>query len=146
MNALHDSHTLTNDKVLPQLRCFHLDFDGDILNGLQSGYLVLINRNDGSFAAQKVSSNDLTPVSNLDLQLSVIAHCLHHGLVSHEIPFILVRGIATTVLQQAGIKLESSHLIEHWAHILMSQLTERESHEQVPIPEHQVLPQVDILA
>ena len=97
--------------------------------------------------ALELPNYHIASISDLDLELSIVASCLEDGLIFHQVPLILVRIVCTTILfQKAWIKLEATDFVQHWAYVLVGKLVDVELVIEVPISEHEILPEIDVLA
>lgn len=98
-------------------------------------------------AALELPADNVASIADLDLELSIVASRLEDGLIFHQVPLVLVRIVCTTILfQEAWVKLEATHFVKHWAYVLVGKLVDVELVIEVPVPEHEVFPEIDVLA
>ena len=93
----------------------------------------------------ELAFDDFAAVTNLNLELSVVADGLQHCLIFQNVPLVDVRAVASVVSKESQVELEASHFVDHRADVLVGELRDWELVVQEAIPEHQVLPHVDFL-
>lgn len=100
----------------------NLDSDRNLIDGHHACDLCVADGHDSAFTALELTLDRFTSVTNLNLELGVIADSLHDSLVLEDVPLINVRTVASTLVCDAHVKLKASHLVQHRANVLMGQL------------------------
>jgi len=129
-----------------ELFSVNLDSDRNLIDGHHGCDLCVADGQDSAFAALELTLDRFASVTNLNLELGVIAYSLHDSLVLEDVPLVDVRAVATTLVCDAHVKLEASHLVQHRTHVLMGQLGDCEFVIKESISEHKVFPDVDFFA
>ena len=68
----------------------NLDSNRDLVESLECADLLLVDGLDGALTALELPNYHIASISDLDLELSIVASCLEDGLIFHQVPLILV--------------------------------------------------------